>query len=185
MAQCGFTLIEITIVVFILALVAMLVAPRLQRVVGGAARSASRTLAGLAAALVQEAIATRTIQRLYYDLDTDEFWVTTLVSRGGVLEEGPPVGPKRALPAEVRFEDVATPHHGLVTDGTAFTQFFPSGGVTRTAIHLEEGDRLNGINKRPSRYTLTINPITGRVTVVAGYVDGRPRSTVTLDTTAS
>lgn len=173
----GFTLIEITIVVFILALVAMLVAPSLQRVVGGDARSASRDLAGLAAALVQEAIATRTIQRLYYDLDTDEFWVTTLVSRGGVLEEGPPVGPKRALPAEVRFEDVATPHHGLVTDGTAFTQFFPSGGVTRTAIHLEEGDR--------SRYTLTINPITGRVTVVAGYVDGRPRSTVTLDTTAS
>jgi Tfp pilus assembly protein FimT len=52
-------------VVFILALVAMLVAPSLQRVVGGDARSASRDLAGLAAALVQEAIATRTIQRLY------------------------------------------------------------------------------------------------------------------------
>jgi prepilin-type N-terminal cleavage/methylation domain-containing protein len=163
LAQCGFTLIEITIVVFILALVAMLVAPRLQRVVGGDARSASRALAGLAAALVQDAVATHTIQRLSYDLDTGEFWVTTLVSRGGVLEEGPPVGSKRALPAEVHFEDVVTPHQGLVTKGTAFTQFFPSGGVTRTAIHLKEDDR--------SRYTLTINPITGRVRVVAGYVD--------------
>jgi len=164
----GFTLIEITIVVFILGLVALLVAPRLHRFVGGDARSASRDLTGLVGALVQEAVASHTIQRLHYDLETDEYWATTLTQTGGVLEEGPPIGSKRALPADVRFQDVITPHQGLVTLGTAFTQFFPSGAVTRTTIHLEE--------RGGAPYTLTINPITGRVAVFDRYIEPKQAS---------
>jgi prepilin-type N-terminal cleavage/methylation domain-containing protein len=165
LAQSGFTLLEIMIVVMILGLVAMLVVPRLFSVLDGDARSASRDVAGLVAALVQEAVASHTIHRLTFDLETNEYWVTTLSQAGGVLEESPPVGAKRALPAEVRFEDVVTSHQGLVTEGRAFTQVFPSGIVTRTTIHLEEHDR--------SHYTLTVNPITGRVTVVDGYVEAK------------
>jgi len=158
----GFTLIEITIVLFILALVALLVAPKLSRFAGGDARSASRELAGFVSALEQEAVASHTIHRLYYDLDADEFWVTTLVPVGGVLEEGAPDS-KRQLPSDVRFEDVVTAHQGLVTSGKAFTQFFPSGAVTRTTIHLRDEDDL--------KYSLSVNPITGRVVVRDGYVD--------------
>lgn len=156
-------MIEITIVIFILALVALLVTPKLQRFAGGDARSSSRELAGVVSSLVQDAVAAHTIHRLNYDLDAEEFWVTTLVSVGGVLEEGPPVGSKRRLPADVQFEDVATAHQGLVTSGTAFTQFFPSGAVTRTTIHLRDEDEAT--------YSLSVNPITGRVVVTDGYVD--------------
>ncbi|MEW6683219.1 MAG: prepilin-type N-terminal cleavage/methylation domain-containing protein [Nitrospirota bacterium] len=163
LAQGGFTLIEISIVVFILALVALLVTPKLHRFAGGDARSASRELAGFVAALEQEAVASHTIHRLYYDLEADEYWVTTLVPVGGVLEEGAPVGTKRRLPSDVQFEDVATAHQGLVTSGTAFTQFFPSGAVTRTTIHLRDED--------DAKYSLSVNPITGRVVVTDGYVD--------------
>ena len=153
------------IVVVILGLVAMLVAPRLFSVLEGDARSASRDVAGLVAALIQEAVASHTIQRLNYDLETNEYWVTTLTQTGGVLEEGPPVGAKRALPREVRFQDVVTSHQGMATQGRAFTQVFPSGIATRTTIHLEERDHAH--------YTLTVNPITGRVTVVDGYVEAK------------
>ncbi len=163
LAQGGFTLIEITIVIFILALVALLVTPKLHRFAGGDARSASRELAGFLSALEQEAVATHTIHRLYYDMDAEEYWVTTLVPVGGILEEGPPVGSKRQLPSDVQFEDVATAHQGLVTSGTAFTQFFPSGAVTRTTIHLRDDD--------DARYSLSVNPITGRVVVADGYIE--------------
>jgi general secretion pathway protein H len=159
----GFTLIEITIVVFILALMAMLVTPALHRFTGGDARSASRELTGLVSALVQEAVATHTIQRLYYDLDQREYWITTLNPVGGVLEESAPVGSKRRLPSDVRFEDVVTAHQGLMTSGSAFTQFFPSGAVTRTTIHLKD--------ENDAQYTLTVNPVTGRVAITDGYVD--------------
>ncbi|MEO5656126.1 MAG: prepilin-type N-terminal cleavage/methylation domain-containing protein [Nitrospiria bacterium] len=160
----GFTLLEIVIVVFILGLVALVVAPRLHRFTGGDARSAARELAGLVDGLVQEAVASHTIYRLNYDVDAEVFWVTALTQTGGVLEEGPP-RPKRALPADVRFADVMTPHQGVVTQGKAFTQFFPSGRVTRTTIHLKENERNDS--------TLMINPITGRVTVLDGYQEGR------------
>ncbi|MFZ5874966.1 MAG: pilus assembly FimT family protein [Nitrospirota bacterium] len=162
-AHSGFTLIEITIVVFILALMAMLVTPALHRFTGGDARSVSRELTGLVSALVQEAVATHTMQRLNYDLDQREYWITTLNSVGGVLEESAPVGAKRRLPSDVRFEDVVTAHQGLMTSGSAFTQFFPSGAVTRTTIHLKD--------ESDAQYTLTVNPITGRVAVTDGYVD--------------
>jgi Tfp pilus assembly protein FimT len=151
------------IVVFILALMAMLVTPALHRFAGGDARSASRELTGFVSALVQDAVATHTIQRLYYDLDQREYWVTMLNPVGGVLEESAPVGSKRRLPSDVRFEDVVTAHQGLMTSGTAFTQFFPSGAVTRTTIHLKDAD--------DARYTLSVNPVTGRVAVTDGYVD--------------
>jgi prepilin-type N-terminal cleavage/methylation domain-containing protein len=159
----GFTLIEITIVIFILALVALLVTPTLHRFAGGDARSASRELAGFVAALEEEAVATHTIHRLYYDMDAEEYWVTTLVPVGGVLEEGSPIGSKRRLPSDVEFEDVVTAHQGLVTSGAAFTQFFPSGAVTRTTIHLRDED--------DAKYSLSVNPITGRVVITDGYVD--------------
>jgi general secretion pathway protein H len=159
----GFTLIEITIVLFILGLVALLVTPKLHRLVGGDARSASRELAGVVSSLVQDAVSSHTIYRLHYDLDADEFWITTLEPVGGVLEEGAPIGAKRSLPSDVQFEDVATSHQGLITSGTAFTQFFPSGAVTRTTIHLRDDD--------DAQYSLTVNPITGKVAVTDGYVD--------------
>jgi Tfp pilus assembly protein FimT len=150
-------------VVFILALMAMLVTPALHRFAGGDARSVSRDLTGLVASLVQDAVATHTIQRLYYDLDQREYWITTLNPVGGVLEESAPLGSKRRLPSDVRFEDVVTAHQGLTTSGTAFTQFFPSGAVTRTTIHLRDED--------DARYTVSVNPVTGRVTVTDGYLD--------------
>ncbi|HET8759666.1 MAG TPA: prepilin-type N-terminal cleavage/methylation domain-containing protein [Nitrospiria bacterium] len=159
----GFTLLEITIVVFILALMAVLVTPALHRFAGGDARSASRELTGLVSALVQDAVATHTIQRLYYDLDQREYWVTLLTPVGGVLEESQPVGVKRRLPSDVRFEDVVTAHQGLITSGTAFTQFFPSGAVTRTTIHLKDD--------ADARYTVLVNPVTGRVAIKDGYID--------------
>ena len=159
----GFTLIEITVVIFIVTLVTLLVTPRLQHFLGGDAHSVAREFTGLIGALVQEAVASHTIQRLHYDLDTHEYWVTTLTSHGGVLEESPPIGNKRSLPPDVRFEDVVTPFQGLITKGNTFTQFFPSGVVTRTTIHLKEDAQ--------SHLTLLINPLTGRVATFDRYLE--------------
>jgi hypothetical protein len=59
--------------------------------------------------------------------------------------------------------DVVVPR-GKVADGRVHTQFYPSGRIDRTLVHLaraDEGER--------DAITLEINPVTGRVKLYAEY----------------
>ncbi|MCJ7547141.1 MAG: prepilin-type cleavage/methylation domain-containing protein, partial [Deltaproteobacteria bacterium] len=68
------------------------------------------------------------------------------------------------LPYGVRFKDLSTPR-GVQTEGVAYTEFFPTGWVEDTLIHLE-GDSI---------VTVRLLPLTGEVKVYEGYVEVEQR----------
>jgi prepilin-type N-terminal cleavage/methylation domain-containing protein len=62
------------------------------------------------------------------------------------------------LPEGVRITDVTTQYLDTISEGNAFTHFFPDGYAEPTVIHL--ADR----NKR--EYTLVVSPLSGKVQVI-------------------
>lgn len=154
----GFTLLEITVVLFLLGFIALLVFPRVGRVIGGDLAAATRDLAGTIRFLYEEAAATRRIYRLTSDLTSGEY----RSSVEGETKEFILIA-RRLLPRGVTFADLVTPSQGKVTTGEAIIHFFPDGRTERAVIHLRGRER--------EFYTLFLNPLTGRVRGEEGYVD--------------
>ncbi len=156
----GFTLIELVVVLFIVALVAGLVIPRLGLFIShGDTQKAVRQMRGLVRYLSGLAITTKTEYRLYYDLKKGVCWAAHRDEQGEFIPEQESLIRPLHLPPGVRFQDIITPR-GEHREGVAYTDFFPSGGVEWTLIHLE-GD---------SRITLRLLPLTGELKVYEGYV---------------
>jgi general secretion pathway protein H len=157
----GFTLLELLLVILILGMTAALVLPRVASMGAGDLKWTSRHFAGLIQHLANESSKTKQTYRLYYNLENGAYWVAALKESGEFVEVTDPFIARRVLPQQISFEDVVTPQQGKVDHGEAFTQFYPM-GVEKTWIHLKEGSR---------KWTLVINPLTGRVKVFNEYVD--------------
>ncbi len=172
----GFTLFELVVVLFIVSLISLLVFPKLQGFLAPDLPGTARHLIATIRHLHDEAEATKQIYRLNYDLDTGEYWAS-LVSvtssatggaGGGSQEVSPAMMKHVALPDRIRFKDVTTLHQGKVSEGQAFTQFYPSGRVEKTLIHLTlDKDQV---------LALIINPLTGAVKVYDHYIEEEEKS---------
>jgi general secretion pathway protein H len=158
----GFTLLEIVVVLFIIGLLLLLIYPKIQTLTENGLQSASRHLVGTIQYLYHESMANRQIRRLSYDLQGRAYQVQAINSVG---ESATPasIGSRVPLPQGVAFQDVVTLRQGKVTEGEAFTQFYPAGLVEKTVIHLTDQDQRV--------FTLDINPLTGRVKVYEGYIE--------------
>ena len=155
----GFTLLELVLVLFILAVTTALVFPRFVGVLGSLKlRSASRLLAAASFGLRQEALMTRQRYRMIYQVEKGSYEVVL------VPQEGEPQVLKReSLPSGISFLDVQTPTQGKVKEGEASGDFFPGGYVEETTIHLTgPGNRIQ---------TLIIKPFALGVDVLEGYVE--------------
>ena len=62
------------------------------------------------------------------------------------------------LPRGVRITDVTTQYLDTVSEGKAFTHFFPDGYAEPTVIHLADQNKLE--------YTLVVSPLSGKVKVI-------------------
>jgi len=165
--HAGFTLIELIVVMMIMGMTAFLVIPRIDSFRAGEIKRTSRRLAGLVQQLTQDAASTKQRHRLYFNLDTDEYWAV-LVQKKGIREsdhviilEEKPMIKRRRLPDGILFEDVVTAQKGKVTEGDVFSEFYPI-GIESMTIHLKEGE---------SKWTLIANPLTGRVKIFDFYFD--------------
>ncbi len=159
-SAAGFTLLEIMVVLFIVSLVALLIAPKLSfRKSDGLAHS-TRLIVREIRDLQWKAISTQRMVRLEYDLDRGRISASELAPSGNLIAlSGPEDRPFR-LPKGVRLSRIAVLHEGKVRDGKTFTQFFPSGAVESTTISLRDSlDR---------RMTVVIRPITGRIRIYKG-----------------
>ena len=174
--QAGFTLFELVVVLFIVSLISLVVLPKLQGFLAPDLPGTARHLIAMIQHLHDEAEATRQIHRLNYDLNTREYWVS-LVSEtssatggadGGSQEAAPAVIKRIALPDRIWFKDITTLHQGKVSEGQAFTQFYPSGRVEKTLIHLTLG--------KDQVLALIINPLTGAVKVYDHYIEKEEKS---------
>jgi general secretion pathway protein H len=158
----GFTLLEITVVLFVFGLLLLLVYPKIQTLTENGLQTASRHLVGTIQYLYHEAMANRQVRRISYDLQGGAYQVQAINSLGESAT-ATSLGGRVKLPRGVAFQDVVTLHQGKVTEGEAFTQFFPAGLVEKTVIHLKDEDQ--------HVITLDINPLSGRVKVYEGYIE--------------
>ena len=165
----GFTLIELIVVIMILGMTAFLVIPRISAFRAGEMKRTARHLSSIIQQLTQDSSSTKEQYRLYFDLDTEEYW-TVLVQQKGfqesdhaiILEEKPMLKRTR-LPPEIFFEDVMTAQNGKVNHGEVFSRFYPV-GIEPLTIHLKEGESI---------WTLVANPLTGRVKMFDYYLESR------------
>ncbi|HSG04840.1 MAG TPA: prepilin-type N-terminal cleavage/methylation domain-containing protein, partial [Nitrospiria bacterium] len=138
----GFTLIELTFVVFIIALLSVLAFPTLKSLNRNDLNVSTRHLVRTISFMADLAASKKRVYRLNYDLDTQEYWATVR-SGDDFVEYRSNEIKRRVLPDSVRFKDVMTLRGGTVIRGTAHTDFYPVGRVERTIFHLEDEDEKN------------------------------------------
>lgn len=165
MFQSGFTLIEMTVVIVILSVVAFVVLPRLPFAHQRDLKTSARTLAASLRYLGDLAISTKQHYRLRITLPNNEIAVTRVIPEGDELPVSDTALNQLALLDGVVFADITTPRLGKVTEGEAVLEFGPLGVEDLVVIHLKRTD--------DSRYyTVAVYPGSGRITVLEGYQEG-------------
>jgi len=165
--SAGFTLLELSVVLLIIGLLAAVALPRLGDVSGRRLESSARRLAALVHYLSGEAAFSGRLYRLHYDLDQRAYWVTVLTGPregGEFIPDDSPLARSVQLPTSIAFADVFVPSIGRVRTGQVYTHFYPQGYADPTVIHLRD--------QHARVVTVTIPPLTGEARVLEGYADG-------------
>lgn len=138
--------------------------PKLRDVAGVELGSTARRLANTTRYLAEESAIRGAPLALVFDLDHQGYWVVKLdLATGEFVEDRSLLSRRVLLPPDVRIADVVLPNAGKLYQGLAPTHFFPEGYADRTVVHL--------VDRRNHAYTLAIDPIRGRATVIEGYRD--------------
>jgi prepilin-type N-terminal cleavage/methylation domain-containing protein len=169
----GFTLLEIAVVIFIMALIMTIAIPYFGGLHAAELRSQARRLAGRANYLYDESAAQKLVLRLTFDLDTNSYFVSRLdpyAAKPAFAPEHGPAGGRFVLPQGVRLRDVSVEGIGTLRHGVVSSFFYPQGYVDATVVHLADdaGQVL----------TISIDPLTGHVAIQSG--DLSPRQALAL-----
>lgn len=159
----GFTLVELTIVILIIAIVLAFSIPRLGHVTGYNLNVGSRRLSGTVKYLFHRATVTRTIYRLNYDLKANEYYVTYQDENLEFVSDPSALARRVKLPRDVSFEDIVILGRGKFDEEEVHTHFFPKGWVEETLIHLKD--------TRGRRASIHILPLSARVKIYDTYVE--------------
>jgi len=173
----GFTLIELSVVIFILGLSLAFVLPRLMSLSEAELKHGSRRLSGTLRYLFDQAAFAKTMYILRCDIKDGTYWVEYCLPevepphKLQCWEDRALLGKKTRLPFGVRFQDVEIMGEklGPDTEGGAIIPFFPDGYVPPAYIHIQD--------QRDKSFTLQLNPVTGRVKVLEGYVEAKTQQT--------
>lgn len=160
----GFTLIELTVVLALSGLVALLVMPRFyEGLFSGGMKSTIRELSLAIESLRSESSITRRPHRLYFDLKKGTYWPAVMEGSGEFVKISTAVLSERHLPKGISFRDIVIPREGKVKEGESSMNFLPSGVTEEVLIHLESDEG--------EVYTLSVMPLTGRMRIYDRYVE--------------
>ncbi|HUY27956.1 MAG TPA: prepilin-type N-terminal cleavage/methylation domain-containing protein [Candidatus Binataceae bacterium] len=162
-AQNGFTLLELAIVLFIMALMFTLAVPYMGSYREAQLKSEARRMAGRASYLYDEAASQKVVLRMIFDLDHQRYAVARLdpySPNPQFVADHSMAGRMIVLPPAVGIRDVTVADLGTFNRGIVACQFYPEGYVDATLIHLED---LSG-----HVMTLFFNPLTGQVSILDG-----------------
>ena len=162
----GFTLIELVLVAGLITLLLAISYPLLQHWTEAPLRKGARQVTAVIERLHERAVMTRQLHRLRLELNGDRYWAEVLVRSSDDTTEFVALPPEHALPSGVRFRDLATAQNVTMTEGEVAVYFYPIGRLDRVVLHLEQRDGL----RTEEEMSLLPHPLTGRVTVAAGYV---------------
>jgi len=172
----GFTLLELTVVLFILALATALIAPGFRRSFGQLPlRAATRDIAALCRYARTQAINHHGVLEVVLDRQTNTYWLRGpewIVSRlGGIKQVAAVEDPEqpwqarmqqahvRSLPAGVTLKSVVLDTGPLREDERGSIAFFPQGSST--------GGEVWVLDEKGRGYQIVIDPSIGRVRVLA------------------
>lgn len=159
----GFTLFEIAVVLFIIALMALMVMPSVGRFQMSRLKEEARRLAGRSQFLFDQAATQKLILRLTFNLDANNYAVARLDPHSPNPAFVPDLDPGMGtiqLPKNVRLRDVTVQDLGTVSRGTISCNYYPEGYVDATIVHL--ADPTGRV------YTLVFAPLTGKVAISLG-----------------
>jgi general secretion pathway protein H len=161
----GFTLIELTVVIVILSVVALLVAPRLPFAHERDLSTSARTLAGTLRYLENLAIASKQYYRLRVKILDGSMEVTRVLPEAEEAAVTDVALTNLALREGVGFADITSSRLGTISEGEAVLDFSPLGADEFLLFHLksEDGKRF---------FTVALYPGSGRVEVSEGYREG-------------
>lgn len=160
----GFTLIELTVILALSGLVAILVVPRfIEGIFSGGMKSTIREVSLVIESVRSESSMTRRPHRLYFDLKKGTYWPAVMEGSGEFVRISTAVLSERHLPKGISFRDIVSPRDGKIREGEASMNFLPSGVTEEMTIHLE-GDE-------GEVYTLMVMPLTGRMRIYDRYVE--------------
>jgi prepilin-type N-terminal cleavage/methylation domain-containing protein len=158
----GFTLIELSIVVLIIAIVTRIAMPRIRDITAAELSAATRRLSATTRFVYEESALRGVPLVLFFDLDNQEYWVARPEEGGGGLVEDTDLLARRVrLPPDVRVADVFVPGTGTLSRGLVPTRFYPEGYADPAVIHL--------VDDSGHAYTVQIDPVRGRGEVFEGY----------------
>lgn len=159
--RSGFTLIELTLVVFLLGVTMTLAIPRIhQSLFSDQASDEIRWLTNAVRALKAKSIEDRMDYTLHIDIDNNNYWI----SNATMTEEERQAAMARGYQAsdDIRILDVDFPKSGKTFHGTADILFYQNGYSEKVLLHIEED--------LTHQKTLLIEPFLKRTYIYDGYV---------------
>jgi prepilin-type N-terminal cleavage/methylation domain-containing protein len=159
----GVSLFELMVALSVIAIATVALAPRF--FAGDDLQHAARNLSGTIRDAYVQAIATRQIQRLCFDLEHGEYWVAPTCDLTPSSENAVPPSHARLGPGVRILEVKAVGHRGLSTSfigptGREAILFYPIGLAEHRVIHLEDQSHRT--------LSLLIHPLTGLVSLHEG-----------------
>ncbi len=168
--QSAFTLIELTVVLFIILIVLALVIPRLMDLTSVELRtSAQRMASTIRYVYAKSAFSQGITYRIKFDLTKNEYWVEKCVPslETNVCEwkyDTDVLGKPEKLPQGIKIKDIIINTDTVSSDATEVSvQVYPQGYMPYTLIHLEDD--------KGDVYSLEVNPFTGDVAIYDKYVE--------------
>lgn len=135
--ECGFTLLEIVFVLFLLVGMLSLVIPRMT--IGDNLGSVGRKWVGALKSLQELSMTTQKTVRLYVDIDQGLYWPMVLDDNQEKIPLDPVWAEPIKLPERIRFADIQV---GSTRKDSGRVDFFfyPNGRIDQATMHLTDVD---------------------------------------------
>lgn len=137
---CGFTLLELIIVIFLIGLFLVISVPALRdNLLNDSLRSAGRKLIGYIGGVRELVIRQQKPYIIYIDLEENRLWYLP-EDEQGIDKDAPPEKVRLQLPSDVELRDIWVRSSGNITSGVYELWLSSQGYVDNTVIRLEDGD---------------------------------------------